>query len=91
VLAGGAAVAVRSSVLPYSLELTALRRLPAAIFGLLMSLEPAVAALAGVLVLDQSLTAITVVAILMVVVASVGTTLAARRPVPEPVMAAGPQ
>jgi inner membrane transporter RhtA len=91
VLGGGIAVAVLSSVLPYSLELIALRRLPTATFGLLMSVEPAVAALAGVLVLDQSLTAITLVAILMVVVASAGTTLAARRPALEPDMAAGPQ
>jgi inner membrane transporter RhtA len=91
VLAGGAAVAVLSSVLPYSLELIALRRLPAAIFGLLMSLEPAVAALAGVLVLDQSLNGVTIIAILMVVVASAGTTLAARRPVLKPDMASGPQ
>lgn len=91
VLGGGVAVAVLSSVLPYSLELIALRRLPAATFGLLMSLEPAVAALAGVLVLGQALTAITVVAILMVVVASAGTSLAARRPALQPDMAAGPQ
>ena len=48
-------VAVASSVLPYSLELEALRRLPAAVFGVLMSLEPAVAALAGFAVLGQDL------------------------------------
>ncbi len=46
-------VALGSSVLPYSLELEALRRLPAAVFGVLMSLEPAVAALAGFVVLGQ--------------------------------------
>jgi inner membrane transporter RhtA len=56
-----------------------------------MSLEPAVAALAGVLVLDQSLNGVTIIAILMVVVASAGTTLAARRPVLKPDMASGPQ
>jgi inner membrane transporter RhtA len=91
VLAGGAAVAVLSSILPYSLELIALRRLRAATFGLLMSLEPAVAALAGVLVLGQTLHAVTLIAIVMVVVASVGTTLTSRRPALEPEVAVGPQ
>jgi inner membrane transporter RhtA len=65
-------VAVASSVLPYSLELEALRRLPEAVFGVLMSLEPAVAALARFVVLDQALGARELVAIAMVVVASAG-------------------
>ena len=65
-------VALASSVLPYSLELEALRRLPAAVFGVLMSLEPAVAALAGFVVLGQDLGARELVAIAMVVVASAG-------------------
>jgi inner membrane transporter RhtA len=65
-------VALASSVLPYSLELEALRRLPAAVFGVLMSLEPAVAALAGFVVLEQDLGARELVAIAMVVVASAG-------------------
>jgi len=65
-------VAVASSVLPYSLELEALRRLPAAVFGVLMSLEPAVAALAGFAVLGQDLGPRELVAIAMVVVASAG-------------------
>jgi len=51
----GAGIAVLSSVLPYSLELIALRRLAAHVFGILLSLEPAVAALAGLLLLDQQL------------------------------------
>jgi inner membrane transporter RhtA len=59
-------------VLPYSLELEALRRLPEAVFGVLMSLEPAVAALAGLVVLGQDLGARELVAIGMVVVASAG-------------------
>src|SRR5258707_11757614 len=50
-LATGLVVAVASSVIPYSLESESLRRLPAGVFGVLMSLEPAVAALAGVVVL----------------------------------------
>jgi inner membrane transporter RhtA len=65
-------VAVASSVLPYSLELEALRRLPEAVFGVLMSLEPAVAALAGFVVLGQDLGARELAAIAMVVVASAG-------------------
>jgi len=65
-------VALASSVLPYSLELEALRRLPAAVFGVLMSLEPAVAALAGFIVLGQDLGARELLAIGMVVVASAG-------------------
>ena len=65
-------VALASSVLPYSLELEALRRLPEAVFGVLMSLDPAVAALAGLVVLDQALGARELLAIAMVVVASAG-------------------
>jgi inner membrane transporter RhtA len=66
------AVALASSVLPYSLELEALRRLPEAVFGVLMSLQPAVAALAGFVVLGQQLGAPELAAIAMVVVASAG-------------------
>jgi inner membrane transporter RhtA len=76
VLGGGLLVALMSSLIPYSLELTALRTLSARAFGLLMSLEPAAAALAGVIVLGQRLEARTVVAIVLVVAASVGTTMA---------------
>ena len=66
------AVAIASSVLPYSLELEALRRLPKRVFGVLMSLEPAVAALAGFVVLGQDLAARDWVAIGLVVIASAG-------------------
>jgi inner membrane transporter RhtA len=65
-------VALASSVLPYSLELEALRRIPEAIFGVLMSLQPAVATLAGFVVLGQALGAAELVAIAMVVAASAG-------------------
>ena len=86
VLGGGLAVAMLSSLIPYSLELTALRRLPAATFGLLMSLEPAFAALAGVIVLSEHLTLRTLIAIALVVIASAGTTLeASRRRAQQPV------
>jgi inner membrane transporter RhtA len=68
----GAAVALLSSVLPYTLELLALRRLPASTFAILMSLEPAVAATAGFLVLGQALSALEAAAIALVVAASMG-------------------
>ena len=73
-LTAGAAVALASSVIPYSLDLEALRRLPANVFGVLMSLEPAVAALAGLIVLGQDLGAREWGAIALVVVASAGAT-----------------
>nr|WP_202431364.1 EamA family transporter [Streptomyces sp. SID7804] len=71
-LALGAAVALLSSVLPYTLELLALRRLPASTFAILMSLEPALAATAGFLILDQALSAAEAAAIALVIAASMG-------------------
>ncbi|MEU7058923.1 EamA family transporter [Streptomyces sp. NPDC046197] len=68
----GAAVALLSSVLPYTLELLALRRLPAPTFAILMSLEPAIAATAGFLVLGQSLAPTEALAITLVIAASMG-------------------
>ncbi|MEU6416708.1 EamA family transporter [Streptomyces spiralis] len=68
----GAAVALLSSVLPYTLELLALRRLPASTFAVLMSLEPALAATAGFLILGQSLTSAQGLAITLVIAASMG-------------------
>ncbi|MFF4834803.1 DMT family transporter [Streptomyces sp. NPDC001315] len=68
----GAGVALLSSVLPYTLELLALRRLPASTFAILMSLEPAIAATAGFLILDQALSALQAAAIALVVAASMG-------------------
>jgi inner membrane transporter RhtA len=68
----GAAVAIMSSVLPYTLELVALRRLPASTFAVMMSLEPAVAALSGFLVLSQDLAWSEVLAITLVIAASMG-------------------
>jgi inner membrane transporter RhtA len=72
ILAVGVAVAMLSSAIPYSLELEALRRLPVGVFGVLMSLEPAVAALAGYVVLGEGLAAREAVAIALVVAASAG-------------------
>lgn len=72
VLGLGAAIAVLSSVLPYTLELLALRRLPASTFAILMSLEPAIAAAAGFLILSQALTLTEAAAIALVIAASMG-------------------
>ena len=66
----GAGVAILSSVLPYSFELLALRRLSQRVFGILLSLEPAVAALAGLIVLGQRLTPTQLMGMAFVVVAS---------------------
>ncbi|MFD3917423.1 DMT family transporter [Streptomyces sp. NPDC058595] len=68
----GLAVALMSSVLPYTLELLALRRLPASTFAILMSGEPALAAMAGFLVLHQDLSLTDALAIALVIMASVG-------------------
>jgi len=79
----GAAVAVLSSALPYTLELLALRELPTGTFAVLMSLGPVMAALAGYLVLDQALTLAELVAIVLVVAASAGAVrTGAARPAP---------
>jgi inner membrane transporter RhtA len=78
----GALVALLSSVVPYALELTALRRLPTRVFGVLMSLEPGAAAIAGLLVLDQRLGRPEVVALLLVSLASVGVTMGRREGAP---------
>ncbi|MEU9855661.1 EamA family transporter [Streptomyces sp. NPDC047974] len=68
----GLGVALLSSVLPYTLELLALRRLPAPTFAVLMSLEPAIAAGAGFLVLHQALSVAEGLAIALVIAASIG-------------------
>lgn len=74
-----AITAVLSSVIPYSFELAALRRLPQRVFGVLLSLEPAFATLAGWLILGQDATVLRLVAVALVIAASVGTTLGVRR------------
>jgi inner membrane transporter RhtA len=82
ILAVGLAVGLLSSAIPYSLELEALRRLPQRTFGVLMSLEPAVAALVGLVALDQGLAATEVLAIVLVVIASAGALGTADAPTP---------
>jgi inner membrane transporter RhtA len=78
-LAAAAVVAFASSIVPYSLELEALRRLPESVFGVLMSLDPAVAALAGWIVLEQALGTGDVLSIGLVVVATAGAASLGRR------------
>ncbi|WP_173872778.1 EamA family transporter [Streptomyces albus subsp. chlorinus] len=74
----GAAVAVLSSGVPYTLEMFALRRLPAATFAVLMSLMPAAATTAGFLVLGQSMGPVQLLAVALVVAASMGAVRASR-------------
>lgn len=80
VLGLGAAVAVLSSVIPYSLELLALRRVSPRAFGVMLSLDPAVATAAGFIVLGQHLTLREWLALALVVVANLGNTLTGRAP-----------
>jgi inner membrane transporter RhtA len=83
VLAIGLAVGILSSALPYALEIEALRRLPNAVFGVMMSLEPAVAALVGFVALGQGLNWSEAVAIALVVAASAGALRSAATPAPR--------
>jgi inner membrane transporter RhtA len=80
VLALALAVAMLSSAIPYTLEMEALRRMPVGVFGVMMSIEPAVAALAGFIVLDEGLATRELVAILLVVAATAGAARNARVP-----------
>jgi inner membrane transporter RhtA len=72
VAAVGLAVAVLSSVVPYSFELEALRRIPTQVFGVMMSLEPGAAAVIGLIALDQGLAAEEAIGIALVTAASAG-------------------
>lgn len=78
-LAAGLAVALLSSALPYSLEMFALTRMPRPAFGILMSLEPAIAALAAMPLLGEVPGPLQWFAILCVSAASIGMTASARR------------
>jgi inner membrane transporter RhtA len=86
ILVLGAAVGLLSSVIPYSCELAALRTLPPSVFSVLMSLEPAAAALAGIVVVGEFLSGVQWLAVVCVVVASIGATRsrpAIHEPVPD--------
>ena len=78
-LAAGTGVALLSSAIPYTLEMIALKELPARTFGILMSLEPAVAALAGLVFLHEVLSPRQWLAVVLVIAASTGSTLTSRR------------
>lgn len=75
----GLAVAVLSTALPYSLEMIALTRLPTRTFGTLMSMEPALAAVSGMIFLGETLTGIQIMALCAIIAASMGSTLTIRR------------
>ncbi len=78
----GAIVALLCSALPWTLEIVALRQLPARTFGVLMSLQPAIGTVAGFVVLDQRLTPWQLAAVGLVVAASAGATMSSRMPGP---------
>lgn len=75
----GLAVAILSTALPYSLEMIALTRLPTRIFGTLMSMEPALAAISGMVFLGETLTFPQTLALCSIIAASMGSTLTLRR------------
>ncbi|MBM3072008.1 threonine/homoserine exporter RhtA [Enterobacter sp. RHBSTW-00994] len=75
----GIAVAILSTALPYSLEMIALTRLPTRIFGTLMSMEPALAAISGMVFLGETLTFTQTLALCSIIAASMGSTLTLRR------------
>jgi inner membrane transporter RhtA len=78
ILVAGLGVALMSSVIPYTLDLEALRKIPPRVFGILMSLEPAMAALIGLVLLQEALLWSQWIAVLCVVAASAGATYGAR-------------
>ncbi|MCY1443611.1 Threonine/homoserine exporter RhtA [compost metagenome] len=78
-------VAVLSSAFPYTLEMYALTRMPTRTFGTLMSLEPAIAAMSGLIFLGEQLTPIQWIAIGAIILASAGTTLSSQPNHPAPV------
>jgi len=82
-LAVAAVIGLLSTAVPYVFEMEALRRLPRATFGVLMSLEPAVAAAIGFIALSQDLTAVEILAIALVVIASAGALRSAATPPPH--------
>ncbi len=83
VLAVGLAVGLLSAAIPFSLDFEAMRRLPSSVFGVMVSLEPAVAAVVGFVILDQGVTVTELVAISLVVCASVGALRSGGMPAPE--------
>lgn len=79
ILPVGLAVAILSTALPYSLEMIALTRIPTRTFGTLMSMEPALAAMSGMVFLGETLNLQQTIALMCIVIASVGSTLTLRK------------
>jgi inner membrane transporter RhtA len=84
ILLPGLAVATLSTALPYTLEMIALTRMPARTFGILMSVEPALAALFGLVFLNERLSVMQWSAIALIIAASIGTTASVQQKVPMP-------
>jgi inner membrane transporter RhtA len=84
VLLPGLAVAILSTALPYTLEMIALTRIPARTFGILMSVDPALAAFSGLVFLNERLSGMQWAAIILIIGASIGTTLTVQQKVPMP-------
>src|SRR5580692_5237701 len=84
VLLPGLAVAILSTALPYTMEMFALTRIPARTCGVLMSVDPALAAFCGLVFLNERLSGMQWVAIILIIVASIGTTVTVQQKVPIP-------
>jgi inner membrane transporter RhtA len=80
VLGIGLVLAILSAALPFSLEIEAMRRIPSGTFGVMMSLEPAIAAITGLVILAQSVTPVEALAIALVIIASTGAVRSASAP-----------
>jgi len=81
----GIAVAVLSTAFPYLLDMVALTRLPTRTFGVLMSIEPAIGALTGLLFLDERLSASQWIAIALIILASIGVTAGGEQKISAPI------
>ncbi|ESQ86364.1 hypothetical protein AEAC466_03960 [Asticcacaulis sp. AC466] len=81
----GIGIGILASAIPYSLEMIALKAMPAKTFGLMMSLEPAVAAVLGLVILHELLTPLQWLAVALIIIASAGSSLTSKRPPAEPV------
>lgn len=80
-----AVVSLLSSIIPYSLEISALRNLPARTFGVLMALEPVIASVMGAIVLRERLTAVQWTAMSLIIAASIGSTVTSESASPGPI------
>ena len=78
-LAAGLGIAILSSAIPYTVELEALKKIPIRVFGVLLSLEPALAAVAGLIILQEQISDRAIVAIVLVTLASLGSSLKAEK------------